>query len=592
MQATTNKNSVMRKILIIVIAAFSLIFSGCKKDKFLHEEPKDFLTIDNAFLNGAQFKTGLNYLYLRLRENYILDDGDSRTVQFGSGADINFSQNDQNVWTNYSYLNGNADFLRVLFNRQWEMINNANNILKQSENPGVQWANNTEKLQVQAEARFFRAWGYRFLSEMWGDMPLITEPVTVPNLAYSRDKRELIYAQCVADFKFAAENLPRTTSEVGRLVKGAAFHYLSEMYIALADEKGGSDKTLYQSAVAAADSVINSGDYKLMTTRFGYRSTIPGKDAFWDMFQMTKEDGTTNFSYQGGNKESLFIVHLDKFKTGGLPSGLSTRSDQERMFWPAFWGYTKFGYTGVAYDWMGRGVAWIRPTSYFLYDLWQKSGPTDTRNAEWNINRVLKVPNPNGTYQDLPDPTRNWPAAPQVITLANGSTITVQLHPGDTIRRDWLITREDTMSRWYPRVIKMGSEWHYTTDPSNSFVQDYYVARLAETYLLRAEANMKFGDLAKAAADINVVRARSNAAPVAPANVDIDYILDERGRELYGEELRTLTLGRLKLYNSRTKRFGYPLCASTIDASSLKNNLWPIPQSAIDANYLKPFPQN
>ncbi|MEO5685645.1 MAG: RagB/SusD family nutrient uptake outer membrane protein [Chitinophagaceae bacterium] len=583
----------MKKIVVVIIIAIvGLTFPGCKKDAFLREQPGDFLTIDNAFLNAAQFRTALNFLYYRLRENYIYDDNDVRTVHFGSGADLNFSQNDQNVWTNYAYLNGNSDFLRVLFNRQYEMINNANNILKQSENPAVQWASNAEKLQIQAEARFFRAWGYRFLSEMWGDIPLITEPVTVPNLAYSRDKRDLVYAQCVEDFKFAAENLPKTTSEVGKLVSGAAYHFLSEMYIALADERGGTDQALYQNAITAANSVINSGDYRLMTARFGYRSAIPGKDVFWDMFQMTKEDGTTNLSYQGGNKESLFIIHLDKFKTGGLPPTLNTRSDQERTYWPAFWGYTKFGYTGVAFDWMGRGIAWARPTSYFIYDLWDKSGAGDTRNAEWNINRVLKVPNPNGTYQDLPDPSRNWPTAPQAITLANGSTISVQLHPGDTVRKEWLVTREDTMSRWYPRVIKMGSEWHYTTDPSNSFVQDYYVARLSETYLLRAEAYMKAGNLASAAADINAVRARSRAIPVVPSAVNIDYILDERGRELYGEELRTLTLCRLKLYNSRTKRFGYPVCAGSIDNSTLRNDLWPIPQSVIDANYLKPFPQN
>lgn len=603
MQAQTIKTRKMKNIIFIIVVVLSITFIGCKKDNFLREKPDDFLTIDNAFLNAAQFRTGLNYLYYRMRENYIIDDGDARTVQFGSGADINFSQNDQNVWTNYSYLNGNAGWLRDLFDRQYVMINNANSILLQSENPDVKWANNTEKLQIQAEARFFRAWGYRFLSQMWGDVPLITEPVTVPNLAYSRDKREKVYEQCVEDFKFAAENLPNTTSEVGKLVSAAGYHFLSEMYIALADERGGTDKTLYQKAVEAANKVINTGDYKLMTTRFGYRATIPGKDAYWDLFQMTKEDGTTNFSYQGGNKESIFIIHLDKFKTGGLPPALSTRSDQERMFWPAFWGYNgKFGYTGVARGWMGRGVAWVRPTSYYLYDLWEKSGTTDTRNAEWNINRVMKVPNPNMTYQDVPDLTRNWPTAPQVITLANGSNITVQLHPGDTIRKEWLVTREDTMSRWYPRVMKMGSDWHYgedpntynpgVADPSNTFVMDYYVARLAETYLLRAEAYLKLGDLTNAAADINTVRARSKATPVAAGQVDIDYILDERGRELYGEELRTLTLCRLKLYNSRTKRFGYPLCASTVDASTLRNNLWPIPQSVIDANYLKPFQQN
>jgi hypothetical protein len=583
----------MKKLFFITGVLSIVLFSGCKKDAFLREKPEDFLTIDNAFMNAAQFRTGLNYLYYRLRENYISTDQDIRTVHFGSGADINFSPNEQNAWTDYSYLNGNAGWLRDLFNRQYEMINNANSILAQTENAEIKWANNAEKLEIQAEARFFRAWGYRFLSEMWGDVPLITEPVTVPNLAYSRDKRELVYAQCVEDFKFAAENLPEKTSEVGMLVSGAAYHFLSEMYIALADERGGNDKTLYQKAVDAASKVIDGGVYNLMTNRCGYRASVAGKDAFWDLFQMTKEDGTTNFSYQAGNRESLFIIHLDKFKTGGLPPSLNTRSDQERMFWPAFWGYNgKFGYKGVAYDWMGRGVAWVRPTSYFLYDLWDKSGREDTRNAEWNINRVFKVPNPDLSYQEFPDPTRKWPTAPQTITRLDGSTITVQLHPGDTIRKEWLVTREDTMSRWYPRVMKMGSDWHYTTDPSNSFVMDYYVARLAETYLLRAEAYMKLGNLSSAAADINTVRARSKALPVAPGQVNIDYILDERGRELYGEELRTLTLCRLKLYNSRTKQYGYPLCASTIDASTLRNNLFPIPQSVIDANYLKPFPQN
>ena len=93
MQAITYKILVMKRIFLIVIAAFGLVFSGCKKDKFLHEEPGDFLTIDNAFLNGAQFKTALNYFYYRLRENYIYDDGDSRTLQFGSCSVIKFSQN-------------------------------------------------------------------------------------------------------------------------------------------------------------------------------------------------------------------------------------------------------------------------------------------------------------------------------------------------------------------------------------------------------------------------------------------------------------------------------------------------------------------
>ncbi len=585
----------MKKILYIFISLFLLPFSGCDDDEFLKEEPGDFLTIDNAFLNGAQFESGLNYLYFLFRENYVYKDNDDYFVHFGVGADINFSRYDENVWTNYTNLNGNAGWLSELFTRQYQLVNYANSILSQSENEEVEWVNEEEKLEIQAEAHFFRGMAYRFLAELWGDLPLITEPISDPSLGYSRDPREDIYALCVEDFKFAAEHLPETTTEVGRLVSGAGYHFLSEMYIALADEQGGTDKTLYQNAIDAASKVIDGSVYELMTDRFGYRADVEGKDAFWDLFQITKEDGTTNFSYQEGNKESIFIIHCDKYKTGGLPQGsgrLTTRTDQERAFWPSFWSWTRFGYSGTAYDWMGRGIAWVRPTTYFLYDLWDKSGKEDTRNAEWNINRVVKVPNPDMTYQDSVDVTRNWPTEPQVISLADGSSITVQLHPGDTIRKEWLYTSTDTMSSWYPRVMKMGSDWHYTTDPSNTFVMDYYVARLAETYLLRAEAYMKYGDNSKAAVDINTVRARSNAKAINAGDVNIDYILDERGRELYGEELRSLTLCRLKMYSSRTKKYGYSVCANTVDNCSLRDDVFPIPQSVIDANSDVIIPQN
>ncbi|WP_262714405.1 RagB/SusD family nutrient uptake outer membrane protein [Ginsengibacter hankyongi] len=76
---------------------------------------------------------------------------------------------------------------------------------------------------------------------------------------------------------------------------------------------------------------------------------------------------------------------------------------------------------------------------------------------------------------------------------------------------------------------------------------DIYAIRLAETYLLRAEAYLDKGDIVNAAADVNVVRARANADPVAPGNVNIAYILDERARELMVEEPRWLTLARLGL---------------------------------------------
>ena len=94
-----------------------------------------------------------------------------------------------------------------------------------------------------------------------------------------------------------------------------------------------------------------------------------------------------------------------------------------------------------------------------------------------------------------------------------------------------------------------------------------------------------------AAADINKVRERSKATPVAVADVTIDYILDERARELYGEEWRLITLRRTgKLLERVLKYNDNPLCPGAYIKPH--NFRWPIPQAQIDLNVGAEFPQN
>lgn len=64
--------------------------------------------------------------------------------------------------------------------------------------------------------------------------------------------------------------------------------------------------------------------------------------------------------------------------------------------------------------------------------------------------------------------------------------------------------------------------------------------------MLRAEAKFQKGDRQGAADDINEVRERAHAPLISAADVDLDYILDERARELYGEERRWNTLLRIR----------------------------------------------
>ncbi len=117
---------------------------------------------------------------------------------------------------------------------------------------------------------------------------------------------------------------------------------------------------------------------------------------------------------------------------------------------------------------------------------------------------------------------------------------------------------------------------------------DWYLMRLAETYLIRAEAYLQSGNKQKAADDINAVRRRANATPVTPSMVDIDYILDERARELGPEEFRRITLSRLGLVYDRVRKYA-PIASKSIQPY---NALFPIPYSEIEKNVLGKLEQN
>ena len=100
---------------------------------------------------------------------------------------------------------------------------------------------------------------------------------------------------------------------------------------------------------------------------------------------------------------------------------------------------------------------------------------------------------------------------------------------------------------------------------------------------------MKKGDSGKAADDINVLRDRAGA-PHVTGTVDIDYVLDERMRELYTEENRTVTLMRMGKFVDRVKRYNPIFMLNGIDETA--HNLFPIPYSEIENNVLAKLEQN
>ena len=139
-----------------------------------------------------------------------------------------------------------------------------------------------------------------------------------------------------------------------------------------------------------------------------------------------------------------------------------------------------------------------------------------------------------------------------------------------------------------PTITKF---WYGKTADNEAYEgnnKDRMKFRLAETYLLLAEANINLGNTQAAAEAINTVRRRAGASDITPAQATIDFLLDERIRELVGEELRRFTLVRTGKMVERTKKYNTVMGSKMVDTYTL----WPIPQSIIDSNTGAEFPQN
>lgn len=536
---------------IFLFLAF--IIASCED---LEENPIDFVAASNAFESASDVEMGVVGLYALARDWYSNVDEKYMFCYVALGTDEAYYGEDPEggLMSNWDTdIVPTSSLPQKYWTKAFDLVYQANVVINGIEN--MSWEDESEKNSYLAEAEFFRAFSYRILVTMYGDVPLVTEPVTTPKTDFERDPVEDIYALMESDLTFATENLPEPGSEAeaGRLTQGAAWHMLSEVYLAQ-DE--------YQNAVDAASHVINDYDYALMTERFGNQPDLFGSEnAYFDLFTMDNHNLSTN-------TEGIWVIQNDPDVTGG------GQYSGERAFGPAYYriGNTPDGYkailgelyegsyTGYS-DTLGRPVSWVRPTNYIAYDIW-KSDWDDDRNTEANIKRTFYFDNPSSAYDGM-----------KIDWSLYGGTRTSAL--------------KDTTQYIFPYFMKVATPMDHYTDESRSGGgynhKDLYAMRLAETYLLRAEAYLGLGNTSSAAEDINVVRARSHADPVSAADVTIDFILDERARELYTEEWRMLTLMRLgklvervRTYNDNPKNPGLSI--------EDHQNLFPIPQDEIDLN--------
>lgn len=535
------------KITLLTVIVFSFSLISCKKN-FLDEKVLSNFTPDalndslafEAAIAGIQSQYMLWHTY---KEDPPGNQGWLTIWQIGTDVAYNKAVADFDPlsvpYTNYENLTSNDESAGFAWTWGYNLINNCNAVISNIEKPSLVIGDANRK-SIKAEASFFRAVAYNTLATLFGGVPIITEPVAGPKTDFTRAPLADVNALIISDLTFAKANLPviesvRKNSKgkmYGRANTAMASQLLAEVYL-----RTGQNAL----AESECDAVINSGNFSLTTSRFGIKSTQPG-DVFSDMFIMGNQRRSQ------GNREGIWVIEIENPRTivgGAGPSsssifpGYSFGITEYRRIWGSRY-YQQAGML-LCDSLGGRGISRIALTSWFLNNLY---GPNDMRNSKYNIRR-------NYYYNDP-----SFPLYGQLVV------------PGPNV---------DTVRKIVPQTNK----WNEfdPTNPTGGSIKDIYVMRLGETYLLKAEAQFKEGKLPEAAATLNILRARANAEPITASDVTMDFILDERARELIAEENRRMTLMRTGTLLERVVGRGMGITGLTS-----KNLLLPIPLSEIQLN--------
>ncbi|WP_431294919.1 RagB/SusD family nutrient uptake outer membrane protein [Pedobacter sp. P26] len=456
------------------------------------------------------------------------------------GTDVaNATNNQQGVeipYYNYATLTSTDGGAARMWNRDYIMVNLTNIIVDGIENPSVTSLSAKGKSLVSAEAKFFRAYAYNNLATLFGGVPLITHALAGPKTDFVRAPIADVNNLIVADLLFAAANLPdieavKTNTKgkmYGRANKFMAMQLLAEVYLRI----GKPDLAEQQ-----AQAIISSGKFSLIKNRYGVKTSQPG-DYYSDMFQYGNQRRSQ------GNTEAIWV--LEQENPTSVVGGITDNPQQRRV-----WGAAYYNIAGMALadSLGGRSIARLRLSNWVLYGLYKGN---DIRNSQYNIRRRY--------YYNDPDPKYAAKFGKQVP-----------------------FTGPDTLINICPSTTKWGA-----FDPNDTFgyamIKDFILMRLGETYLLLAEAQVAQGKTGDAATTINVLRTRANAAQVSASEMTKDFILDERARELIGEENRRMTLMRTGTLVERALRLNSNDASKPITGLTTKNLLLPIPLNEIQLN--------
>ncbi|WP_143304718.1 RagB/SusD family nutrient uptake outer membrane protein [Chitinophaga vietnamensis] len=533
------------KRIFVGIALLALAGTAC--NKMLKEDVITNVT-DDFYNTKDGFATAVNGSYVAMRAFYSSERGMTLTCPgtdtYTNGSDGNYKFANQYT----SQLDSRYDHIRDVWNSFYQAINTCNVVVDRADQ--IKGLDSTVKKRGVAEALFCRAHYHFVLMQLFGSIPLRLHENKAILTTANRDSTQAVYNAVVNDLLAAEAQLPASQSDWGRATKAAAEHLLARVYLTRASSPD-AQPTDYANAAKYADMVIKNYGFKLLADpgQIWAQGKENNSETVWAV-QFTTDP---LYGYADNNACRFFLMQYDVL-------------------------------AGMKRD-LPNGTPWkrFRPTR-FLIDTLYKDRVHDTRYEKF-FTTVW--------YTNAPTATLNM--GDTAVYLPGYDVSDAQIKS----KKYLLVPPRNYTEKLYPSLNKFADALR--PDNQASGVRPFIAFRLAEDYLIEAEALMMTGNKAGAADLVNVVRqraARPGATPaetqanldamkVTAADMTIDFILDERGRELIGEQFAWFDLKRTNKLLERV-RLHNPEASANIQP---KHMLRPIPQDQIDRT-TNVFPQN
>lgn len=540
-------------IALVVFLYGTVFFGGCSED-FLKPDPLSF------FEPAATFSTesGLEAAMATCDRHYRQNWNDGNGVGTPIGTEYWFSDIAYNSRTELSVTDQNIDIATgltptsitstdVMANRigyfwtqTYEGIKFANTVLAYVDN--VSGLDENTKNAYKGRAYFHRSIRYLSLVFQYGDAPLVTKILEVPKQNYRSTKKEAILDMITQNMEFAVEWVPNQSdmNYIGMVNKGACRMLLIKCYLVTGQ---------WQKAKEQADILIDQSGYSLMQEPFG--TWNPGgeprtwpitRNVIWDLHRCENKLIAANTEVimgmpnQGSTSESMiefktmriflpFWNNISQLRSPDGKNGIEAYPRNNSKY------RADLDYTRA----FGRGGGFMRITNFAQNTLWHVNGVDDkgdlrhsSETGNWVRMDSLKYNSASSSYRG------------QKIMMYHPGTGALLCN--DSIRSwcDW--PHYKTFTNDVVAEANLGATLF--NGASNGGNADWYLYRLAETYLLRAEAKFYLDD-PTAKDDVNEVRKRAKCSQLYTTDVTIGDIMNERARELYLEEWRNVELSRV-----------------------------------------------